>query len=57
MAYTFEQLMNMDIFSRAEALAKMTTDEKITMIGTRQSQPSPKLVEAMSRTETNKISV
>ena len=48
--YTFEQLLEMDIFARAEALEEMSQEERIAMVGDRKPQPVPKLVEAMART-------
>ena len=55
--YTFDQLMAMDIFSRAQALAKMSREEKVAMVADKKSAPAPKLIEAIHRTESIKVRV
>ena len=53
--FTFEQLMNMDIFSRAEALEKMTESERKQLIlPANKAMFSNKLQEAMARTPVGK---
>ena len=48
--FTFDQLMKMDIFTRAAALSKMSPEERLAMVGDRKSAPAPKLTEAINRT-------